>query len=215
MMHITRLTPGDTRYQYESMPTVEVLQEGAKAFGWEKRNAVAGGAPGRFKRGFGLGMSQHHGGNMGYHEGEAAFAKLAAAPGANIFSTELDLTADGNVTMKIALPDSGSNAATALAALVAEMLGFTTRDHIRVIWGDSDLAPLSDEWFGGRTITLQGAAICSAADKLRKDLLDACLECLEDRCGQASDCAMASSPQTDDPQKDHNLRRAGQGSTTA
>jgi CO/xanthine dehydrogenase Mo-binding subunit len=51
------------------------------------------------------------------------------------------------------------------------MLGFTTRDLIRVIWGDSDIAPSSDEWFGGRTITLQGAAICSAADKLRKDLL--------------------------------------------
>jgi CO/xanthine dehydrogenase Mo-binding subunit len=116
-------------------------------------------------------MSQHHGGNMGYHEGEEAFAKLAAEPGANIFSSDIDVGADGNVTMKIALPDSGSNAATALAALVAEMLGFTTRDHIRLIWGDSDLAPLSDEWFGGRTITLQGAAICFAADKLRKDLL--------------------------------------------
>jgi CO/xanthine dehydrogenase Mo-binding subunit len=51
------------------------------------------------------------------------------------------------------------------------MLGFTTRDHIRLIWGDSDLAPLRDEWFGGRTITLQGAAICFATDKLRKDLL--------------------------------------------
>jgi CO/xanthine dehydrogenase Mo-binding subunit len=63
---------------------------GMDAFGWEKRNPVAGGAPGRFKRGFGLGMSQHHGGNMGYHEGEEAFAKLAAAPGANIFSTELE-----------------------------------------------------------------------------------------------------------------------------
>jgi CO/xanthine dehydrogenase Mo-binding subunit len=171
MMHITRLTPGDTLHPYESMATVEVLQEGSKAFGWEKRNPVAGGAPGRFKSGFGLGMSQHHGGNMGYHEGEEAFAKLAAAPGANIFSSDLDVGADGNVTMKIALPDSGSNAATALAALVAEMLGFTTRDHIRLIWGDSDLAPLSDEWFGGRTITLQGAAICFAADKLRKDLL--------------------------------------------
>ena len=93
------------------------------------------------------------------------------APGANIFSSDVDLTADGNVTMKIALPDSGSNAATALAAMVAEMLGFTTRDQIRLVWGDSDLAPLSDEWFGGRTITLQGAAICSATDKLRKDLL--------------------------------------------
>ena len=79
MMHMTQLTPGDTRHPYETMPTVEVLQEGAKAFGWEKRNPVAGGEPGRFKRGFGLGMSQHHGGNMGYHEGEEAFAKLAAA----------------------------------------------------------------------------------------------------------------------------------------
>ena len=91
LMHITRLTPGDTRYPYESMPTVEVLQEGAKAFGWDKRNPVAGGAPGRFKRGFGLGMSQHHGGLMGYHEGEEAFAKLAARPGANIFSTRTGL----------------------------------------------------------------------------------------------------------------------------
>ena len=55
--------------------------------------------------------------------------------------------------------------------MVAEMLGFTTRDKIRLIWGDTDIAPSSDEWFGGRTSTLQGAAMCNAADKLRKDLL--------------------------------------------
>lgn len=171
LMHITRPKVGDTRYPYDSFPSVEVLTEGAKAFGWDKRNPVAGGAPGRFKRGFGMGMSQHHGGLMGYHEGEEAFAKLAAANGAAVFGTELDLTADGFVTMKVALPDSGSNAATALAHLVAEMLGFTNRDRIRLIWGDTDIAPSSDEWFGGRTITLQGAAICNAADKLRKDLL--------------------------------------------
>ncbi|MBV9508222.1 MAG: molybdopterin-dependent oxidoreductase [Acidobacteriia bacterium] len=171
LMHVTRPKPGDARYPYDSFPSVEVLEEGAKAFGWDKRNSVPGSAPGRFKRGFGVGMSQHHGGLMGYHEGEEAFAKLIAAPGAAVFGTELELTADGYVTMKIALPDSGSNAATALAHLVAEMLGFTTRDRIRLIWGDTDLAPSSDEWFGGRTITLQGAAICSAADKLRRDLL--------------------------------------------
>jgi putative selenate reductase molybdopterin-binding subunit len=171
LMHVRHLTPADTNRRYESMATFEVLQEGAKAFGWDKRNPVAGGAPGRFKRGFGLGMSQHHGGQMGYHEGEEGYAKLAAEQGATIFSSELDLTADGNVTMKIALPDSGSNHGTALGHLVAEMLGFTVRDHVRVMWGDSDIAPLSDEWAGGRTITLQGAAICSAADKLRKDLL--------------------------------------------
>ncbi|HEX5226131.1 MAG TPA: molybdopterin cofactor-binding domain-containing protein [Bryobacteraceae bacterium] len=171
LKHITRLSPQDTRHPYQSFASGEVLEEGRKAFGWDKRNSVPGGAPGRFKRGFGLGMSQHHGGLMGYHEGEAAFARLAAAPGANLFSAELELNADGFVTMKVALPDSGSNAGTALAHLTAEMLGFTTRDKIRAVWGDSDIAPTSDEWFGGRTITLQGAAIASAADKLRKDLL--------------------------------------------
>ena len=171
LMHITKIQPEDTRHPYQSFASVEVLEEGRKAFGWDKRNPVAGSAPGRIKRGFGLGMSQHHGGLMGYHEGEEAFARLAAAPGSNLFSTELELAADGAVTMKVALPDSGSNAGTALAHVTAEMLGFTTRDRIRIVWGDSDIAPTSDEWFGGRTITLQGAAICSAADKLRKDLL--------------------------------------------
>ena len=171
-MHVTKLEPGDTRHPYETLPSVEILEEGAKAFGWDKRNAVPGGAPGRFKRGFGLGMSQHHGGLMGYHEGEEAFERLASARGAAVFGTELELTADGYVTLKVALPDSGSNHCTALAHLVAEMLGFTNRDRIRLMWGDTDIAPSSDEWFGGRTITLQGAATCSAADKLRRDLLE-------------------------------------------
>jgi CO/xanthine dehydrogenase Mo-binding subunit/aerobic-type carbon monoxide dehydrogenase small subunit (CoxS/CutS family) len=171
LMHITQPKPGDSRYPYDSFPSVQVLEEGAKAFGWEKR-APAGSAPGRFKRGFGMGMSQHHGGLMGYHEGEEVFERLAAAPGAAVFGTDLEISADGYVTMKVALPDSGSNNATALAHLVAEMLGFTSRDRIRLIWGDTDMAPASDEWFGGRTITLQGAAICSAADKLRKNLIE-------------------------------------------
>jgi xanthine dehydrogenase YagR molybdenum-binding subunit len=75
LMHITRPAIGDARYPYDSFPSHEVLQEGAKAFGWDKRNAVAGGTPGRLKRGLGVGMSQHHGGLMGYHEGEEAFAR--------------------------------------------------------------------------------------------------------------------------------------------
>jgi len=222
-MHMTRLTPGDTRYQYETMPTVEVLDEGSKAFGWDKRNPVAGGNEGRFKRGFGLGMSQHHGGNMGYHEGEAAYAKLAAEPGANIFTSELDVNAEGNVIMKIALPDSGSNAATALAAMVAEMLGFTTRDRVHLIWGDSNIAPLSDEWFGGRTITLQGAALGSAADKMRKDLLTRAANVLKVDAGtlKIRDGVISS---TEDPKKSTTfavlakannglLRQTGRGTT--
>jgi CO/xanthine dehydrogenase Mo-binding subunit len=172
LKHITRPKPGDDRFPYDSFASVEVLTEGAKVFGWDKRNANAGAASGRFKRGMGLGMTQHHGGLMGYHEGEAPFAALAAAPDASVFGSELDVGSDGLVTMKIALPDSGSNAGTAIAHVVAEMLGFANRESIRVAWGDTNIAPSSDEWFGGRTITLQGAATFNAADKLRKDLLD-------------------------------------------
>jgi len=168
----------DGALTYDSFASVEVLEEGAKAIGWERRNRVPGGAPGRFKRGIGVGASQHHAGHMGYHEGEPHFEKLMqgqanseSGPAFGIFSAELELTADGNVTMKNPLPDSGTNHDTALAHVVAEILGFTSRDRIRVAWGDSDAAPLSQNWLAGKTITLQGAAIFSAAEKLRKDLL--------------------------------------------
>ncbi len=48
-------------------------EEGAKAIGWDKRNPVPGGNPGRFKRGFGVAMSQHHAGRVGYQEGEPGY----------------------------------------------------------------------------------------------------------------------------------------------
>jgi CO/xanthine dehydrogenase Mo-binding subunit len=163
---------------YDSFASVEVLQEGAKAFGWEKRNPMPGASPGRFKRGVGVAISQHHAGQMGYHEGEAGFEKRladmragAGGGGGGVYGGELEVTADGSVILRSVLPESGSNHDTGLAAVVAEMLGFTTRDRIRVLWGDSDLGPSTAEWFGGRTITLQGAAIFNAADKLRKDLI--------------------------------------------
>jgi CO/xanthine dehydrogenase Mo-binding subunit len=161
---------------YDSFGSVEVLEEGAKAFGWDKRNSVAGGNPGRFKRGMGVAVSQHHAGQMGYHEGEAGFEKRLSevrggGGGGGVYGAELEVSADGSIIMRSVLPESGSNHDTGLAAVVAEMLGFTTRDRIRVVWGDSDLGPSTAEWFGGRTITLQGAAVFNSADKLRKDLL--------------------------------------------
>jgi CO/xanthine dehydrogenase Mo-binding subunit len=165
--------PGEDRYKYDSHAGIEVLQEGAKAFGWDKRNPVPGGMPGRFKRGVGVAMSQHHGGQMGFHDGEDYFETLLANGGIGdqMYGAEVQLAADGYVTMKNALPDSGTNHDTALAHMVAEILGFTTRDRIRVVWGDTDLAPRSGRWYAGRTITQQGGPVCIAADRLRKDLL--------------------------------------------
>jgi xanthine dehydrogenase YagR molybdenum-binding subunit len=58
---------------YDSYAVVEVLQEGAKVIGWDNRNAKPGGAPGRFKRGIGVALNQHHAGRVGYHDGEEGF----------------------------------------------------------------------------------------------------------------------------------------------
>lgn len=162
--------------KYDSLASVEVLQEGAKAFGWDKRNPKPGSMAGRFKRGVGVSMSFHHNGQMGYHDGEVYFEKVQQSLGGGNgflaqYGAEVEVTANGHVNMKNALPDSGTNHASALAAIVAEMLGFTRRDPVHVIWGDSDVAPASGQWFAGRTITQQGGPVCSAADKLRKDLL--------------------------------------------
>ena len=202
---------------YDSFASVEVLEEGAKAIGWDKRNPVPGGNPGRFKRGMGLGMSQHHPGHMGYHDGEVYFEKVTAQPiggGQGLFTAEVEIGADGYVTMRNALPDSGTNHDTALAALVAEMLGFTTRDRIRVVWGDSDLAPSSGTWIAGKTITLQGAAVCSATNKLRQDLLRRAADVLKVDASklQIRDGVISS---TEDPKKRTTfaeLARANKGS---
>jgi CO/xanthine dehydrogenase Mo-binding subunit len=156
---------------YDSYASVEVLQEGMKAIGWGKRNPVAGGNPGRFKRGFGVAMSQHHAGRLGYHEGEVGFERVVKRGNADVYQSEIELNADANVILHFAQPDSGTNHGTGISTQVAEILGFTTLDHIRLVWGDSALAPPAPGWNSGLTTQLQGGALCKAADKLRQDLL--------------------------------------------
>jgi len=186
--------------KYDSYAVVEVLEEGQKVIGWDKRNPVPGSSPGRFKRGFGVALNQHHAGRVGYHEGEIGFERVtrrggtqggggggrfaggnanpAAAGGggtgggpADVYHSFVDLNADGNVVLHFAQPDSGTNHATAMSAEVAEILGFLDLKHVRVIWGDSDLTPPAPGWNSGLTTQLQGGALCHAADKLRQDLL--------------------------------------------
>jgi CO/xanthine dehydrogenase Mo-binding subunit len=160
---------------------VEVLEEGMKAIGWEKRSAAPGSGTGRFKRGFGVALNQHHAGRVGYHDGEPGFdfvTKRGFGPnstpgqGADVYTGHVDLNGDGNIVLHFAQPDSGTNHATSMAGQVGEILGFTSLKNIRVIWGDSDQAPPAPGWNSGLTTQLQGGALNRAADKLRQDLLD-------------------------------------------
>src|SRR5258705_284132 len=67
--------------KYDSYAVVEVLEEGQKVIGWDKRNPVPGSSPGRFKRGFGVALNQHHAGRVGYHEGEIGFERVTRRGG--------------------------------------------------------------------------------------------------------------------------------------
>jgi xanthine dehydrogenase molybdenum-binding subunit len=152
---------------YDCFASVEVLEEGAKLFGWDKRNPKPGSAPGRFKRGMGLGISQHHPGSLSYHEGEAAFKTERGI----LWSADVEMDPTGRVILRSALPDSGTNHDTGMAILIAEMLGISRIDDIKLMWGDSDTAPPTDQWAAGRTCTVQGGAALVAARKLRAELL--------------------------------------------
>ena len=163
----SHIVDGKAFIGYDAFASVEVLEEAAKAIGWDRRNPKAGGMPGRFKRGLGMDMSQHHGGHTAYGEGEHGFRA-----GANNKGSQVEIGSDGYVSLRVALPDSGTNHGTGMAMLVAEMLGFTSIDKFRYIWGDSDVAPLQGGIFaaGNAQITNGGAALI-AAEKLKNELL--------------------------------------------
>ena len=212
---------------YDSFASVEGLEEGMKVIGWDKRSPIPGSSAGRFKRGFGVALNQHHAGRVGYHDGEVGFERVTArrqgggqgggqggrggaaagggaaaavgagaaggvtsggggqaqgggggipgvggGGGADVYTGYVEANGEGNVVLHFAQPDSGTNHATSMAGQVGEILGFTTLKNIRVIWGDSDLAPPAPGWNSGLTTQLQGGALCRAADKLRRDVLD-------------------------------------------
>ena len=152
---------------YDCFASVEVLEEGAKLFGWDKRNPKPGGNPGRFKRGMGVGISQHHPGSLSYHEDEPAFKTEHGV----IWRADVEMDPTGRVILRSALPDSGTNHDTGMAILIAEMLGISDIDTIKLMWGDSDIAPPTDQWAAGRTLTVQGGAALVAARKLRDELI--------------------------------------------
>ncbi len=175
---------------YDCYAVVEILEEGSKVIGWDKRNPVPGGNPGRFKTGYGLAMSQHHAGRVGYQQGEPHFdwvlarartggggapqtpGAIAAAPWSpDVWSAELEINDEGIVVLHYGQPDSGTNHGTSMSMQVGEILGYTNLDHIRLIWGDSELTLASPRWNSGLTTQLQGGALNNAADKLRKELL--------------------------------------------
>lgn len=138
---------------YSSRHLIASMQEGARRFGWDKRNVK----PGQVRDGrwlVGMGMAAATRGNP---------LRLSRA--------NVRLDPGGNATVRMAMTDIGTGTYTILAQIAAEMLGLPI-ERVRVELGDTDLpeAPGSGgSWGAGSS----GSALFEACSALREKLAQA------------------------------------------
>src|SRR2546429_2212627 len=135
---------------YSSRHLIPCMQEGARRFGWDKRNPK----PGQVRDGrwlVGIGMAAATRGNS------LRFSK------ANV-----RLDPDGNATVRMAMTDIGTGTYTILAQITAEMLGLPM-ERVVVELGDTSFpeAAGSGGSFGAGS---SGSALFEACDALREKL---------------------------------------------
>ncbi|MGB6296064.1 MAG: xanthine dehydrogenase family protein molybdopterin-binding subunit [Rivularia sp. (in: cyanobacteria)] len=107
---------------WSSRSLVESLREGAKRFGWEKRNPQPGSMrDGRYLVGYGVATATYP------TNRQAATARVSILP-------------NGNVLVQIAATDIGTGTYTILAQVAAEVLQVSP-DKVAVEIGDSELPP--------------------------------------------------------------------------
>ena len=135
---------------YSSRHLIACMQEGARRFGWDKRNTK----PGQVRNGqwlVGMGMAAATRGNP---------LLLSRA--------NVRLDPDGTATVRMAMTDIGTGTYTILAQIAAEMLGLPT-ERIRVELGDTDFpqaAGSGGSWGAGSS----GSALFEACNALREKL---------------------------------------------
>ena len=135
---------------YSSRHLVACMHEGARRFGWDKRNAK----PGQVRDGrwlVGIGMAAATRGNP---------LRLSKA--------NVRLDPDGSATVRMAMTDIGTGTYTILAQIAAEMLGLPM-ERVRIELGDTNFpeaAGSGGSWGAGSS----GSALFEACEVLREKL---------------------------------------------
>jgi len=138
---------------YSSRNLVACMQEGARRFGWKKRN----GKPGQVRDGrwlVGMGMAAATRGNP---------LRLSKA--------NVRLDPGGNATVRTSMTDIGTGTYTILAQIAAEMLGLPM-DGVRIELGDTGF-PESPGSGGSWGAGSSGSALFEACKALREKLAQA------------------------------------------
>jgi xanthine dehydrogenase YagR molybdenum-binding subunit len=135
---------------YSSRHLIACMQEGARRFGWDKRNVK----PGQLRDGrwlVGMGMAAATRGNP---------LQLSKA--------NVRLDPDGTATVRMAMTDIGTGTYTILAQIAAEMLGLTV-ERVHVELGDTDFPQASGSG-GSYGAGSSGSALFEACNALREKL---------------------------------------------
>jgi xanthine dehydrogenase YagR molybdenum-binding subunit len=138
---------------YSSRHLVPCYREGARRFGWDRRNP----RPGQVRDGnwlVGIGMAAATRGNP---------LQLSKA--------NVRLDPDGAATVRMAMTDIGTGTYTILTQIAAEMLGLPT-GRVRVQLGDTDF-PWASGSGGSFGAASSGSALFDACDNLRAKLATA------------------------------------------
>lgn len=123
------------------------LDRGAKEIGWSRRNPVAGGNAGPFKRGLGCAVGTWGGG------------------GNNQCKVDVTISRDGSVLVAVGTQDLGTGTRTYTRAIVAEELGLTMED-IKERIGNSKLGAANPSG-GSTTAPSLSPSVKDAAIKAR------------------------------------------------
>ena len=123
------------------------LERGAKEIGWSRRNPVAGGNAGPFKRGMGCAVGTWGGG------------------GNNQCKVDVTISRDGSVLVAVGTQDLGTGTRTYTRAIVAEELGLTIKD-VKERIGNSKLGAANPSG-GSTTAPSLSPSVKDAAIKAR------------------------------------------------
>jgi 4-hydroxybenzoyl-CoA reductase subunit alpha len=107
--------------------------------------------------GIGIGVMSSGTKHPGRHDTSAAMIKIAE---------------DGIVTLYTGIPDMGQGSHTAMGMIAAECLGITT-DRLRIVAGDSEIAPFDMGAFSQRGTFTTGRAVLAACDDAKRQMMDA------------------------------------------
>lgn len=136
----------------------ESLEVALDAIRWEDRDARVTEAAARGRL-FGMGMSCFSE-RTGYGTPTFSARNMTVTPGYE--TALLSMDPSGMVTVALGASDHGQGHATTFAQVVAQQIGLTV-DEVRVVEGDTDIAPYGFGTFASRGAVVSGGASARAA----------------------------------------------------